>query len=160
MFGWFKKKKDEKGLKLSAQKTEDLDVLSSLLQDALILASDMAFDGPSQQFTVLCNRYRWELQKDKSKRSGKRIRCAVQIHHVHHVQYHGSLPADMPLNLLSIDYHHQAEGSGKLETIILHCSNHFSLKLSCDGLRMIMSDLSEDWDALSRPNHTATHHFE
>ena len=49
-------------LKLHAQSSDDIKILSALLQDALIAGADMVFDKAENTFMLVANRYCWELQ--------------------------------------------------------------------------------------------------
>ena len=51
-------------LKLRARRAEDYEVVSALLQDALIPASEMDYLPEQRRFVVLANRFRWELSRD------------------------------------------------------------------------------------------------
>ena len=47
-------------LRLKALDGEDLVVLASCLQDALVMVGDMAFLPEEQRFVLACNRFGWE----------------------------------------------------------------------------------------------------
>ena len=48
-------------LKLHAQSSDDVEMLSALLQDALISGADMAYDKAENTFMLVANRYCWDL---------------------------------------------------------------------------------------------------
>ena len=61
-------------LKLHAQSSDDIKILSALLQDALIAGADMVFDKAENTFMLVANRYCWELQD-----AGQQMRCMCGV---------------------------------------------------------------------------------
>ena len=51
-------------LKLRAHDAEDLAVVSSLLQDAIVPAKEMTFLAAERRFVMVANRFMWERQPD------------------------------------------------------------------------------------------------
>ena len=97
-------------LRLKVSSGEDLQVLSALLQDAIIPGEDMVFARADQRFILVANRFCWDQPAEDGlvSESGapvfQRQLCGVQFHGVSRVQTSG-LPADRKaalLNLLAI----------------------------------------------------------
>ena len=71
-------------LQLRAEDEEDLAVISSCLQDALVPLSDMQYDRAARRFVLAVNRFRWEggtPSPPGAQSSGRRIRA-------HHLRRH------------------------------------------------------------------------
>jgi hypothetical protein len=51
-------------LKLRAQDAEDLEVLSSCLQDALVRLGDMTYLADERRFVLVANRFKWEAMDE------------------------------------------------------------------------------------------------
>ncbi|MEC7211270.1 MAG: DUF2948 family protein, partial [Pseudomonadota bacterium] len=100
----------EGGLRLLAETKDDLEVLSTLLQDAIIPGEDMFHDRGGRMFVMVVNRFCWDLPPVPGVTSHdggpvyERRLCGVQIRHVAAVRQTG-MPADRRaalLNLLTI----------------------------------------------------------
>ncbi len=61
----------EEALRLLAYDDEDLQVLSTLTQDAVFPASEMSWEAGKRRFSLLLNRFRWE-DAQAAKRAGAR----------------------------------------------------------------------------------------
>ena len=99
-------------LKLMARGRADFEVLSALMQDAIVPGEDMVWDRAESCFVMLVNRFCWDLpaQKGVKSKSGgpvhQRRLCAVQVHGVMTVRTSG-MPQSRKgtlFNLLAIDF--------------------------------------------------------
>jgi len=97
-------------LRLVAKDEADLEVVSALLQDAIIAGADMHYDAEHDCFMIVANRFCWERPAlaDMNDSSGgavhERALCGVRINHVTAVQKR-RWPADWRdafLNLLAL----------------------------------------------------------
>ncbi len=70
----------EKLLHLWAQDAEDLLVISASLQDAVIKASDMAFDKSQKRFALMANRFCWERSSHPSHQPHPPMRTRTGMH--------------------------------------------------------------------------------
>ena len=50
----------ERPLNLGVLDQDDLQVVSTLMQDAVFPASEMTWDASQRRFAILINRFRWE----------------------------------------------------------------------------------------------------
>ena len=99
-------------LKLMARGRADFEILSALMQDAIVPGEDMVWDRAESCFVMLANRFCWDLpaQKGVKSKSGgpvhQRRLCAVQVHGVMTVRTSG-MPQSRKgtlFNLLAIDF--------------------------------------------------------
>ena len=97
-------------LRLVAKDEADLEVVSALLQDAIIAGADMHYEAQHDCFVIIANRFCWERPAlaDVNDSSGgqvhERALCGVRINHVTAVQKR-RWPADWRdafLNLLAL----------------------------------------------------------
>ena len=59
-------------LKLLALDTEDLDVISAHVQDAVVRVADMGYARGDRRFALLMNRYDWASDKPRGKAARRR----------------------------------------------------------------------------------------
>ena len=96
----------EKRLKLRATAAEDVEIMSALLQDGLVAASDLHYQKNAASFLMVINRFCWEQTDDSdSETHHNRCLCGLKVTHVKHVSQRGlSAVANQFFNLLSITY--------------------------------------------------------
>src|SRR5258708_25926533 len=96
----------EPGLTLRAEDTEDLAVISTYLQDALVSVRDLAYDRDNRTFIFVANRFRWGTTPNpKNEAAGfERTLCGVLFESVDGVAYRGFRrnEEDRILSLLAI----------------------------------------------------------
>ena len=97
---------NENRLKLRAVASEDIGVLSALLQDGLVASSDLYYQESEDSFVMVVNRFCWEHEYEiASERQLKRCLCGVKVGHVRQVSKLGmSAGVHQFYNLLSIAY--------------------------------------------------------
>ena len=85
-------------LKLLALDTEDLEVISTHVQDAVVRVSDMGYARRDRRFALLMNRFDWESGKGRRDK-GLRKRAALHFDAVQSVVSNGFDPAGERRNL-------------------------------------------------------------
>lgn len=141
-------------LKLRAINPQDLEVFSSLLQDALCRVDDIAWLARENHFTVIFNRYRWEKKLGvwPFKRRPERVRTALHFNGILSVESSGYDLSDEEalLNLLAIEYK-PLENEDFLMTLKFSAGATIRLHSECiDG---VLSDISDSWQAMREPQH-------
>ena len=133
-------------LKLHAQSSDDIEMLSALLQDALIAGADMVFDKAENTFMLVANRYCWELQDAGQK---MRCMCGVKFGTIGAVRTRG-MTADKTqfYNLLAIEYDKAAQH------IMLVFSGGVGIQLEVSSIMIIVRDLAEPHPSFARPDHS------
>jgi len=64
-------------IKLIVNNEEDLNVISTYIQDSIVVIKDIVFLKKNKIFLILFNRFIWENLKKNTK--NKRIRCALKF---------------------------------------------------------------------------------
>ncbi|HEY6335906.1 MAG TPA: DUF2948 family protein [Alphaproteobacteria bacterium] len=155
-------------LHLRAEDAEDLAVISSCLQDALVPLLDMRFDRAARRFILAANRFRWEGCEPCIEAAAlgpdavfERIACAVTFEDVSKVSVQGIDQAkrDTPLELLAM-VTGEAGGPGPSAivptsalTIRLIFAGGGVIRLEADGIRCRLEDFGEPWPTQWRPRH-------
>ncbi len=147
---------DEGPLRLMAQEAGDLPVLSALLQDAVLPATEMRWEPKGRRFAALVNRFRWE-DRDQARKQGRpfeRVRSLLSISGVMAVKSQGidRSDKDQILSILALDWAEGAEGAGIL-TLVL--AGDGAVALEVEALEIALEDVSKPYLAPSRhvPDH-------
>jgi len=137
-------------LKLIALDSEDLEVISAHVQDAVIRVADMGHARADRRFALLMNRFDWE--SDKPRARGLRKRAALHFDAVAHVAYAGFDPAapEGVVELLSIGFTPAEAPSGTVE---LRFAGGGTVRLGVDYIEARLTDLGAAWAAAARPVH-------
>jgi hypothetical protein len=140
----------EAPLRLVAQDAEDLKVLSTLVQDAVLPATELAFDARRRRFALLLNRFRWEdrAEAERVGRAYERVRSVLVVEDVQKVQSFGFDRADkdLVLSLLSLDFAVDAEGGGRLT---LTLAGDGAVALDVEALDVRLDDVTRPYRAPS-----------
>lgn len=138
-------------LKLIAQDTKDLQVVSSLLQDMTIRVSDIALLMAEKKLAFVGNRFRWEKKGWFRRPKGERIRTAAHFNSVKAAQTHQLDLGDKETVLELLDI--EAAAKGEEFEIILNFSGGAAIRLEVETVDLIVTDVSDSWDAIDRPRH-------
>jgi Protein of unknown function (DUF2948) len=134
-------------MRLLAQDGADLGVVAALLQDAIILRQDMAWDRQRHLFVILLQRYRWEQDKTRT-----RVRSALKIDHVIEARSRGELGE--PMALLSIEAEKAtADPDDPAVDVRLSFSGGATIRLAADSLSITLEDLTSAWPTSRTPHH-------
>ena len=131
-------------LKLMALDAEDLAVISSAVQDALVPVRDCAWFKDDKRFVLLLNRYRWEVGEEDSSRT----HSALVFNEVTAVS-HAEVPLGEPdrvLELLAV----AQEGPN---TVILRFAAGRAIRLEIARMACHLEDVGEPWATPWKPAH-------
>ncbi|UWQ05384.1 DUF2948 family protein [Aliiroseovarius crassostreae] len=145
----------EEALRLLAYDTEDLQVLSTLTQDAVFPASEMSWQAGKRRFSLLLNRFRWEdLEAAKLRgRAVERVQAVLSVSDVMKVKSQGvSREADTILSLLSLSFTAGEDGTGVVE---LTLAGDGAIQLEVETLDVTLQDVTRPYIAPSK--HTPGH---
>lgn len=143
----------EAPLNLGAVDTDDLQVISSLVQDAVFPASEMRWHRAGARFALLLNRVRWE-DEGKTRHAAERVQSVLMFNTVQSVASQG-VPkgdADTILSLLSVSFEETEAPSGQ---ITLTLAGDGALRLNVEALEVTLKDVTKPYAALSKkqPSH-------
>jgi hypothetical protein len=136
-------------LRLVALDQEDLAVISTHLQDAIVRVGDLALLSQERRFALVARRFDWECREDEPPR---RRFTGLHFERVLHCRTRGidrSNP-DAVLNLLAITF---AEINSPSGTITLLFSEGGAIQLDVECIETQMKDLGPVWEAEGRPTH-------
>jgi hypothetical protein len=140
-------------LKLIALDEEDLEIVSSHLQDAVVRVGEMAFEPSRKRFVAILNRFNWEKAAGGSTdQDNERRRTALRFDRVLGAQLKSVKPsqADRVLSLLAVRFEASDHPSG---FITLTFSGGASIRLQVECIEAELTDLGPAWRARSRPQH-------
>jgi hypothetical protein len=140
-----------KALKLIAQDEDDLQVVSSLLQDMTIRVGDIALLAKEQKLAFVGNRFRWEKRSWFRRPKGERIRTAAHFSTVTSAKTHEINLKDKEIVLELLDI--EAYALGDDMQIILNFAGGGAIRLTVDSIDLVVTDVSDSWDAINRPRH-------
>lgn len=135
----------EAPLRLQALDAEDLKVISALVQDAILPASEMRYERKRRRFAMLINRFRWEEQRDAT---AERVRTLLLIDDVLAVASQG-VPRgdpDLVLSVLALEFEPGEDGAGAV-SIILAGDGEIRLQVEC--LSVMLRDVTRPYRAIS-----------
>ena len=137
----------EAPLNLGALDADDLQVISSLTQDAVFPAAEMKWVPKDRRFAILLNRFRWE-DEGKARRAPERVQALIIIDNVLKVASQGvdRLERDVVLSLLSMAFEPGENGSGDL---LLTLAGDGGLRLSVEALDVTLKDVTRPYLAPS-----------
>lgn len=139
----------EHPLRLIAFDSEDLEVVSAHLQDALVRVGDMAWLPEQDRFVLGLSRFDWiSAQAGQCERAV----AALEFQRVRTVRQN-AVPQREPntvLNLLAIVFEPGEAPSG---SVLLTFSGGAALRLEVECLEAHLTDLGPRWTAKSRPGH-------
>lgn len=140
-------------LSLRVADEDDLAVLASVLQDAVIAIGDIRYIASEKLFVMLASRFRWEAVVDgESENVAKgtqfeRIHCGVSFEAVESVKVRGMDLKDRSqyLDLLTV--------LADENSVILTFAGGAAIRLDVPHIRCHMRDMGEPWPTTNRPDH-------
>jgi len=138
-------------LKLAALDADDLTVVASCLQDALVPLHDMAFLPAEGRFAFVANRFRWEncCGELSGKPPFERVHTGINFDNVKAVRVRNldQRRKETILSLLTFRV-----GEGVVELVF---AGGGVVRLEVDRIACRLSDLDEPWPTKWQPGHVA-----
>ena len=134
-------------LRLSALDVEDLAVISTHMQDAVLLVGDMAYNKARKQFALVANRFAWdEVELHLRRRAGLHFDrvLAVKTLNIR------AGDKNAVLSLLTINFAETDAPSGE---VLLNFSGGGTIRLIVECLECQMQDLGPAWLTEHVPHH-------
>ena len=138
-------------LKLIAIDREDLDVVSTHLQDAVVKIGDIHWRPTEKRFVMGLNRFDWECALCGQPHFQRR-RTALRFERVNACKCRNMQAEnkDLVLNLLTIEFDQKDPPGG---SIMLLFSGGAELRLDVECLEAELADLGPVWDTTCCPAH-------
>jgi hypothetical protein len=138
-------------LKFVVLDEEDLEVISTHLQDAVVKVSDVLWRPQEKRLVVALNRFDWESAQ-ATKPEYRRRRSALRFERVLSCKARDVSPAstDGVLNLLAVEFAPTDEPSGVVTLIF---SGGAALRLEVECLEAELADLGPTWTTAICPAH-------
>ncbi|MEM9330732.1 MAG: DUF2948 family protein [Pseudomonadota bacterium] len=134
-------------LKLMALDSEDLQVISSCCQDAVLKIGDMEYLPAEKRFMLSLNRFAWEKKGEKERR-----KAVLHFDRVNAVKIQGIQRSEkeMVISMLAILFHPGEEPGGTIELVF---AGDGAIRLEVECIEAQLSDMPAAWEAQSRPSH-------
>jgi len=138
-------------LKFAVLDEEDLEVVSTHLQDAVVKVADVLWRQGEKRLVVALNRFDWEGALAKKPQYCRR-RAALRFERVLSCQCRSVDPAgkDAVLNLLAVEF---AETDAPAGVVTLIFSGGAAVRLEVECLEAELADLGPTWTCTGRPIH-------
>lgn len=138
-------------LKLLALDEEDLQVVSSQLQDAVVRVGDMTYLPSQKRFAALVNRFDWQSAGNDDDRY-RRLRTALRFDRVLAARHKDLAPENEKriLSLLAIAFE-PGEAPGGM--VVLYFSGNVTVQLDVECIEAEMRDLGPAWRTRHKPEH-------
>lgn len=148
----------ERPLNLGAFDSDDLQVISSLVQDAVLPVTEITWQAKKRRLGLLVNRVRWEDVETAKKRGRpvERVQSLLVIDNVLSMASQGvdRSDKDLILQVLSVTFEPGADADG---FVVLTLAGDGALRASVEALEVGLRDVTRPYVAPSRrlPDHGA-----
>ncbi|MDE0174874.1 MAG: DUF2948 family protein [Defluviicoccus sp.] len=134
-------------LALIARDAEDLEVISTILQDAVVPVAEMTFVAAENRFVLVASRFSRESGEEAPKGVFERVSCAVRFDRVSAVKRQNLDPARLSgvLSLLAI-----RREAGYIDLVF---SGGGTIRLIADEIACRIDDLDLRWPTRLKPDH-------
>lgn len=134
-------------LKLIAMDEDDLKVISSCCQDAVLKVGDMEYHPAEKQFVLALNRFAWEREEEKERR-----KSFLHFERVESVKLQGVNrdEKDTVLSVLAVLFESKDEPAGTIELVL---AGDGAIRLDVECIEAQLLDLPAAWKASSIPSH-------
>jgi Protein of unknown function (DUF2948) len=138
-------------VKFVALDRDDLEVVSTHLQDALVKVSDVIWRPQEKRVVVALSRFDW-LSAEAPNPELRRCRSALRFERVNSCKCRSVNPAGKGavLNLLAVEFSESDPPGG---VVTLYFSGGGALRLEVECLEAELADLGPSWPADARPRH-------
>lgn len=137
----------EIALNLGALDSDDLQVISGLVQDAIFPVTEMKWQKAARRFVLLLNRYRWE-DDGTARHAPERVQALLVIENIMGLASQGIErdDPDLVLSLLSLTFEPGADGTGH---ILLTLAGDGAIRAEVEALDVTLRDVTRPYLAPS-----------
>ena len=142
---------DTDHLKLAALDEDDLAILSTYVQDAVMKVADLVYLPTESRFVIAMNRFIWEAA-DGRRRGYERRRAALTFDRVQGVKTSGIRrdQSDAVLDLLAVDFDATDAPAGAIHIIF---AGGGAVRLEVECIEARLADLGAAWATTAKPRH-------
>lgn len=139
-------------LKFVALDEEDLEVVSTHLQDAVVKSAEVLWRPQEHRLVLALNRFDWESAVQDGRPQYRRRRAALRFERVQSCKARGLTPQqpDEVLNLLSVEF---SETDSPAGVVTLNFSGGAAIRLEVECLEAELADLGPTWTTATCPAH-------
>ena len=135
----------DRALYLGAFTPQDVEVISTILQDGIFCIKDLAWLKKKRQVAVLVNRFRWENKSEYIAKNSapERVKSLLIIDNVLNIASQGIDRSDIsaPLNLLSLNL----KKTKKYIFLTLILSNFGAIRYELDAIELSIKDVTRPY---------------
>ena len=135
-------------LRLLAQDSDDLEVISAAMQDAVAKVGEISYEAKARRLTIGFNRYRWESAKSERVRSGLQLGGVLQLQ-ARKIQ---RAARDAVIEVLAVTFEPGEPPGG---VITISCAGGGDLRAVVECVDAVLADVSEPWPTPRTPKHAA-----
>ena len=137
----------EAPLNLGALDAQDLEVISSLAQDAVLPVEEMKWLAGDRRFALLLNRFRWE-DEGRDRHGAERVQSVMAVDNVLRVASQGvdRRDKDVVLSMLSVTFEPGEDGAGH---VLLTLAGDGAIRLEVEALEVSLKDVTRPYKAPS-----------
>jgi hypothetical protein len=142
---------DSDRLKLAALDEDDLAILSTHVQDAVMKVADLVYLPAEKRFVIGMNRFHWEVANSRQP-TYERRRAALTFDRVQGVKTSRIRrdESDAVLDLLAIDFDATDAPAGEIHIIF---AGGGAIRLDVECVEVRLADLGAAWATTVRPSH-------
>lgn len=135
-------------LKLLANDADDLKIIASALQDAILRVGDIRYDPVARSVSLRMTRFRHEAKK------AERVECGVRIDGVLALQSQGIERGQQDAFMVVLDLAFESTDvpAGYLDITL---AGGGVLRLTVEGLDLLLSDVGDGRATRAKPDHDA-----
>ncbi|MTH97657.1 DUF2948 family protein [Roseibium sp. RKSG952] len=139
-------------LKLAALDVEDLEVISTHLQDAIMMVGDIRYLPKEKKAVFVMNRFVWDQEADKRTQEHERRRSALAISQVSAMKASKirQNAKDAVLELLAVTFEPSEGPSGRVK---LEFAGGGTVMLEVECIEAQLADLGAAWSTPNKPAH-------
>jgi hypothetical protein len=141
---------DYQPLKIVANDREDLDIILTLLQDALMPTVSIVFDKEQKTMTFLTNRFCWEIP-EKEQDAYYRVHSGLLFCNVESV-HEKNIDQTNKKRILSFLTAKVEDVDSRIH-IYLFFSDDACMRMIVSNVKCIMADIDEPWSTQTVPDH-------
>ncbi|MFL2887601.1 MAG: hypothetical protein CBD63_03660 [Candidatus Pelagibacter sp. TMED203] len=141
-----------KNLKLIANNSEDLKVISAHLQDSIVSTLDTANLKKNRIFLLQLSRFMWEDVEKGVFRKNKRIRTVLKFENVLSVSSRNINPKDKErfLDFLTMESNILQDKTYEINLIF---SGDVVIKIRAEVIEITLDDQGSPWETKNKPKH-------